>query len=327
MANLTTNYLGLSLKNPLILSSSGLTANLKKIKEAEKNGVAAVVLKSIFEEQINQEAAHYQNMSADNAEAYDYLQGYVSANSLSNHLNLIKEVKKNISIPVIVSINCFSDDKWIDFAKQFEEAGADALELNIYIFTDDRKKTSEYYEKKYLNIVKKIVKKTSIPIAVKLSQNFTNIVNFVDKIKGVGAKGVVLFNRFYEPDIDINKLELKSSGVLSNPNDLRFGLRWTAIVSEQVQGMDISASTGVHSSEACIKMLLSGATSVQLCSVLYNKGMKEIKVILEGIEKWMKEKGFDNIEKFRGQMNYKNIENKNIYQRSQFMKYFSNMEE
>lgn len=327
MANLTTNYLGLSLKNPLIVSSSGLTANLNRIKEAEANGAGAIVLKSIFEEQINQEAAYYQSMSTDNAEAYDYLQGYVSANSLTNHLNLIKEVKKNISIPIIVSINCFSDRKWTDFAKQFEEAGADALELNIYIFTDDRKKTADDYEKIYLNIVKKIVKNTSIPVSVKLSQNFTNIVNFVDKIKGVGAKGVVLFNRFYEPDIDINKLELKSSNVLSNPNDLRFGLRWTAIVSDQVQGIDISTSTGVHSAEACIKMLLAGATSVQLCSLLYNKGMKEIKTILEGIENWIDEKGFDNIERFRGQMNYKNINNKNIYQRSQFMKYFSNMEE
>lgn len=326
MANLETRYLGITLKNPIIVSSSGLTANVKKIKEAEENGAAAVVLKSVFEEQINHEAAHYQNVSIDNAEAYDYLQGYVSANNIDKYLKLIQEAKQNVSIPVIASINCFSDNKWTEFAKLFEEAGADALELNIYIMPDDRKKTANDYEKQYFNLIKKVVKKANIPVAVKLSQNFTNIVNVVDKIKGLGAKGVVLFNRFYEPDIDINKLEMKSANILSTPNDLRFSLRWSAILSDQVKDIDISASTGIHDAKTIIKMILAGATTIQICSVLYNKGMGEIKNMLDELNEWMKQKEFKNLQDVRGLMSYKNVGDKNIYQRSQFMKYFSNFE-
>jgi len=326
MANLETKYLGLTLKNPLIVSSSGLTSNVTKIKEAEENGAAAVVLKSVFEEQINYEAANYQSVSKDNAEAFDYLQGYVTANNLDNYLKLIKEAKSTVSIPVIASINCFSDKKWIDFAENFEKAGADALELNIYILPDDRKKSGSDYEKIYLNLIKKVLRKTNIPVSIKLSYNFTNVINMVDKIKGLGAKGVVLFNRFYEPDIDIDNMEMTTSSVFSNESDLRFALRWAAIVSDQVKGIDIAASTGVHSAKGAIKMLLAGATTVQLCSVLYSKGMGEIKDILAGIEEWMNQRGLNDISGVRGLMSYKSIPDPAVYQRSQFMKYFSNFE-
>ncbi len=323
MANLETKYLGLTLKNPIIVSSSGLTSNIAKIKEAEDAGAGAVVLKSVFEEQINHEAGHYHEVGKDNAEAYDYLQGYVTANNLNNYLKLIKEAKNNVSIPVIASINCFSDKKWTDFAKNFEDAGADALELNIYILPDDRKKSGSDYEKIYLNIIKKVLKKTNIPVSIKLSNNFTNVINMVDKIKGLGAKGVVLFNRFYEPDIDIDKLEMTTASVFSNESDLRFALRWAAIVSDQVKGIDIASSTGVHNAQGAIKMLLAGANTVQICSVLYNNGMGEIKSMLTGIENWMKQRGFDDLNSVRGLMSYKSIPDPSVYHRSQFMKYFS----
>jgi len=326
MASLETKYLGLILKNPLVISSSGITSSVDKIKEAEKNGAAAIVLKSIFEEQINYEAANYQDQGKDNAEAYDYLQGYVTANSVDKQLNLIREAKQAVSIPIIASINCVSDKKWIDFAKHFEEAGADALEINIYIMPDDRKKSGSDIEKSYYSIIKKLVKKTNIPVSVKLSYHFTNMINVVDNLKGIGAKGVVLFNRFYEPDIDIDNMEMTTSAVFSNESDIRFPLRWAAIISDQVKGIDIASSTGVHNAKGLIKMLLAGADTVQICSVLYKSGLGEIKTMLDGLEEWMKQRGFDSVESMRGLMSYKSIPDPAVYQRSQFMKYFSNFE-
>ncbi len=326
MANLETKYLGLTLKNPLILSSSGLSVSVAKIKEAQEAGISAVVLKSVFEEQINFEAANFQAKSADNPEAFDYLQGYVTANTIEKYLTLIHEAKKAVTIPIIASINCFSDKKWIDFAEKFAEAGADALELNLYIMPDSRKKDAGDYEKEYFNIVKKVVKRSKIPVAVKISHHFTNLINVVDNIKAAGAKGVVMFNRFYEPDIDINKLEMVNSHVFSSEADARFALRWTAIISDQVPGIDISTSTGVHNAQGAIKMLLAGATTVQVCSVVYQKGMGEIPQIIGGIEQWMHSRGFDNVGLLRGLMSYKSIPDSSVYQRSQFMKYFSNFE-
>jgi dihydroorotate dehydrogenase (fumarate) len=326
MANLETKYLGLTLKNPIIVSSSGITSSIDKIKEAEKNGAAAIVLKSIFEEQINYEAANYQHQGKENAEAYDYVQGYVTANNLQKQLDLIKEAKQAVSIPIIASVNCFSDKKWIEFSKHFEEAGADAIEVNIYIVPDDRKMSGSDIEKKYYAIIKKLVKKTNIPVSVKLSYHFTNMINVVDNMKSLGAKGVVLFNRFYEPDIDIDKMEMTNSSVFSSESDIRFPLRWSAIISDQVRGIDIASSTGVHNATGLIKMLLAGADAVQICSVLYGKGMGEIKTMLEGLEEWMKQRGFDSVEGIKGLMSYKSIPDPGIYQRSQFMKYFSNFE-
>jgi dihydroorotate dehydrogenase (fumarate) len=326
MANLQTKYLGLTLKNPIIVSSSGITGSLDKIIEAEKNGAAAIVLKSIFEEQINYEAAKIQDQGKNNSEAYDYLQEYVTANNLEKQLKLIKDAKQTVSIPIIASINCFSDKKWLDFSNHFEEAGADALELNIYIMPDDRKQLGDDIEKKYYTIIKKLVKKTKIPVSVKLSFNFTNMINVVDNIRGLGAKGVVLFNRYYEPDIDINKMEMSTSNVFSSEADIRFPLRWAAIISDQVKGIDIASSTGVHNGEGLIKMLLAGADAVQICSVIYTKGMGEIPKMLQGLESWMKQRGFDSVEGIKGIMSYKSIPDPAVYQRSQFMKYFSNFE-
>ncbi|HAM97026.1 MAG TPA: diguanylate cyclase [Marinilabiliales bacterium] len=326
MANLQTKYLGLNLKNPLIVSSSGITNSIEKIKEAEKQGAAAVVLKSIFEEQINFEAAHLQRIGKDNAEAYDYLQGYVTANSIEKHLALIKEAKKSVSIPVIVSINGYSDKRWVEFAKQFEAAGADALELNIYIIPDDRKKSGSDIEKEYFSIIKQIVKKSNIPVSVKLTNQFTNLIHVVDSMKSIGVKGVVLFNRFYEPDIDTDTMEMTNSNVFSSEADIRFPLRWTAIISDKVKGIDYSASTGVHDADGMIKLLLAGANTVQVCSVLYAKGLGEIHKILDGTEAWMRQRGFDSVDSIRGLMSYRSIPDSTVYQRSQFMKYFSNFE-
>ena len=326
MRNLETKYLGLTLKNPLIVSSSGITSSVDKIKEAEKNGAGAIVIKSIFEEQINHEANSLQDIGNDYSEAFDYLQGYVSANSIDKHIQLIKDVKKAVSIPVIASINCFSDKQWSSFAKHLEEAGADALELNIYIMPNERGKSGNDIENEYFDIIKELVKNSNIPVSVKLTYQFTNMINITDRLKSIGVSGVVLFNRLYEPDIDIDKLEMTHAGVFSNSSDIRIPLRWTAIISDQTKGIDISTSTGIHDAKAFIKMILAGANTVQVCSVLYQKGISEIKNILNDVEQWMEQHHFNSLDEVRGIMSYKSIKDPAIYQRSQFMKYFSDFD-
>jgi dihydroorotate dehydrogenase (fumarate) len=326
MANLETRYMGLTLKSPVIVSSSGISNSISKVKEAEKYGAGAIVLKSIFEEQIDMEADVLQSKGTESSESFDYLQHYVTSNNLETYYQHIKAVKDAVKIPVFASINCHSNKKWIEFTQNFEKAGADGIELNIYILPVDRNKDGRDFEKNYIEIVKQVVKKTKIPVAVKLTYQLTNPLNMIDQFQSVGAKSVVLFNRFYEPDIDIEKLDMVNSHVFSSEADLRFALRWTAIAHDKVKGIDIAASTGVHNAASAIKLILAGANAVQVCSAIYQKGMGEIEKINSGIEFWMLRKGFDSIESFRGLMSYKSIPNPEVYQRSQFMKYFSNFE-
>ena len=326
MVNLETNYMGLKLKNPIIVSSSGLTNTVDKIIKIEACGAGAVVLKSLFEEQISYDANQYINEDDSYPEAEDYLRNYVRSSSVDKYIDLIKEAKSAVNIPVIASINCVSAIAWTDFAKRIEEAGADALELNIYIVAINKNMTSVDYEQIYYDIVELVSKKISIPIAVKLSYHFTNFVNIIDRLSVNGASSVVLFNRFYQPDIDIDKLQVSACDVFSTPSDIRHSLRWVAIVSDKVRNINISASTGIHDGEAAIKMLLAGATTVQVCSVLYEKGVDYLKTILADIENWMDKKGFKEVDDFRGKMSARKIPNPARYQRAQFMKYFSSHE-
>ena len=328
MINLKTNYLGLQLKNPIIVSSSGLTSTVEKIKQLEKAGAGAVVLKSLFEEQIKMEAGLLLNSSGntDYPEASDYINSYVQSNSLADYLTLIEEAKNAVEIPVIASINCYSGDEWTDFAKKIEAAGADALELNIYYLPTDKDFTSHDYERIYFDLSVKMKNLLHIPFAVKLGAHFTNLTNIADQLYYRGATGVVLFNRFYSPDIDLKNNKFKSSEVFSSPSDIRNTLRWVAIVSAQIEGLDISASTGVHSGEAVIKLLLAGAKTVQVCSVLYKKGADYISTMIEDLKKWMEHNNYSTIDEFRGTMSYKNIPDPSVYERAQFMKYFSELQ-
>lgn len=326
MINLETKYLGLTLKNPIVVSSSGLSNSVEKIKKIETAGAGAVVLKSLFEEQINYEAGHVINQSEDYPEAEDYIRSYTKSNSLDAYLSLIEDAKKEVNIPIIASINCISADDWIDFAAKIENAGADALELNIHVVTANNEIPSLDVEEVYLNIVEKVKALISIPVAVKIGSHFSNLTNLVDKLYHRKVNGVVLFNRFYQPDIDIDSLSFTSSSVLSSENDIRNTLRWIGIVAEKVQHVDLSASTGVHDGRAAIKLLLAGATTVQVCSVLYKKGIDEIQKILAEMNAWMDEKGYTNINEIRGIMSYGKSSNPAVYERAQFMKYFSSLE-
>lgn len=322
MITLNTRYLGLNLKNPLIVSSSGLTASPEKIHSLEQSGAGAVVLKSLFEEQINYESGILVNNGAY-PEAHDYITNYARTNSVEQYLRLIESAKKKVNIPVIASINCISAAEWVSFAKDIENAGADALELNLFFLASQKEISPDKTEHLYYELVTKIRDVTRIPLAVKIGPNFTNLTAIVNNLYLRGAGGVVLFNRFYEPDIDIENLKLTSSAVFSSPADIRQSLRWVGIVSDQVEKIDIAASTGVHDGDAMIKQILAGAKAVQVCSVLYQKGEDHIKVILAQLTSWMNKKGFQSIEDFRGKLNYRHIPDPSVYERSQFIKYFS----
>jgi dihydroorotate dehydrogenase (fumarate) len=322
MANLQTNYLGLNLKNPIIVSSSGLTSNIESIKKLEANGAAAVVLKSLFEEQILHEAGSL-SVHSDYPEAEDYLKAYVTSNNVEKYIELIDKSKKAVGIPVIASINCIYDSKWIDFASKIQEAGADALEVNVFLLPTNSKNTSEYYESVYFSLAEKLREKISIPISFKLGDHFTNPLRIIEQLWFRKVKGVVLFNRFFAPDIDIEKMSVIPAEVFSNPSDLRDTLRWVAITSHEVSKIDISASTGIHNGDAVVKMLLAGATSVQVCSTLYKNGHAHLKNLIGFLDQWMERRGFNNVEEFRGLMNYGKVGDPDVYERSQFMKYYS----
>lgn len=325
MTNLSTQYLGLTLKNPIIASSSGLTNSVKSIKTLEENGIGAVVLKSLFEEQIAHDTGQL-ILNSDYPEAADYLSHYVKENTVYNYLTLIKELKSEISIPVIASINCYSKGEWIQFAKKIEEAGADAIEINVFMLPNNTEKSADAYEKMYLEIAEALKKIIKIPVAFKIGSHFTNPVAFVNQLYYRKIDGVNLFNRFYNPDIDINKLTISSANIFSQASDISNTLRYTAIISGLVPKMQISASTGVHDTDGLIKLLLAGATTVQLCSVLYKSGPGVIEKMLNELSDWMEEKGFKSIDEFRAKLNYSNIKQPELYERAQFMKYFSSYE-
>jgi len=325
MHSLETTYIGLTLKNPIVVSSSGLTSSVSKIVAMEQAGAGAVVLKSLFEEQILQEAGSLE-ISHDYPEASDYIRAYTKANSVGEYLSLIKEAKAKVSIPVIASINCFSSSEWIGFARQIEAAGADALEVNVFFLPVDNNKPGSFYEQTYLELAEKLRRAIKIPIVFKLGNHFTNVLWIIRELYFRKINGVVLFNRFYEPDIDINKIKMVSSEVFSHASDLRSSLRWVALSANKVPNMSIAASTGIHTGEAVIKMLLAGASATQVCSAVYKGGPGAITKMVEILGKWMDEQGYKTIDEFRGKLSYANISDPASYERSQFMHYFSNME-
>ena len=323
---LQTSYLGLPLKNPLIVGSSSLTNSVEKVKKLESAGAAAVVLKSFFEEQMLYEAQNLQHAGEYYPEAAAYLQSYVAGHSTAEYLRLISDLKQFVSIPVIASINCISASGWIGQALMMQEAGADAIEINIYFIPADKTRESEKYETVYLDVATALNKTISIPVVFKLGNHFTNLPCMVDRLYCRGVRGVTLFNRFYEPDIDINNMTLTSASVFSSPDDIRYSLRWVSIVSAAVEGIQISASTGIADAQGVIKMLLAGAQTTQICSALYKKGADLLKTITEEMQQWMEEHHYQSVDEFRGKLNYKNIPNPEHYERSQFMKHFSNHE-
>lgn len=322
MANIKTKFIGLELNSPVIAGSCGLTADINKLQDMANNGAGAVVLKSIFEEQINAEVSQAIGDTSYPEEA-DYIQNYIRANTIQQYIDLIKLAKSQLDIPVIASINCLRDGEWINFARELEKAGADALELNAFILPTDAFIESAAIEEQYFNIIRHVKTVVRIPIIMKIGRYFTNLPAFVSKLKALGADAVTIFNRFYEPDIDIERQTVISAPVFSMPADLRTTLRWTGILAGKDKLLQVSSSTGVHSGEAAVKLLLAGATTVQVCSALYEQGNGVIRSMNHFIQSWMEKKSFQCIEDFRGKLSYANIDNAARYERAQFMKYFS----
>jgi dihydroorotate dehydrogenase (fumarate) len=322
MITLETSYLGLKLKNPIIISSSGLTNSAQKNLALEKAGAGAIVLKSLFEEQIMMNSTNLLH-HGDYTEASDYIKNYVQAHSLTDYLELVTESKRLCSIPIIASINCYRSGDWATFAHQIEMAGANALELNIFILNTDKHANSNAVEEEYINIVKQTRKAVNIPISVKIGQQFTGLVALSEKLIGAGANSIVLFNRFYQPDIDLKTIEFKQGETFSSPADFSNTLRWTSLISGLVKDANVVSTTGIHDWENGVKALLAGAQAIEICSTLYKNGNGVISEIITCMESWMQQHGYLNINEFRGKLNYGNISNPALYERSQFMKYYS----
>lgn len=320
--HLTTSFLGLTLKSPIIAASSGMTHSIAGVKALEEVGVGAVILKSIFEEQISSEAGELLK-DAYYPEAADYINLYAKSNSLEEYKNLIKGAKAETSIPIIASINCYTNGDWVKFVKEINDAGADAIELNIFSINTNKHLDAETYEENFYSIVRQASTATKLPLLVKISPYFTNILDVVDRLRSAGASGVTLFNRFFQTDIDLDKLKVVAGNRLTNGDMMYNTLRWTALCSGGIKDIDFSASTGIHSAETAIKMLLVGSSSVQVCSALYQHGPKIITEFNAGLLAFMKKNNFKSIEDFKGRLSHKGDANTNMYERSQFMKYFA----
>lgn len=327
MADLSTTYMGLRLRNPLMAASSGLTNDLHDILELEKFGIGAVVLKSIFEEEIRIELekglAKMNKESFLYPETMDFYDNFDEVDDeLTKYLTLISECKKKTSIPVIASINCVTAEKWPYYASVLQDAGADALELNVFTLPTNFDASADETEQLYFDIVKEVRKHVKIPISLKISFYASNLGALIQRLSATGIEGLVLFNRYYNPDIDPDTFDVISSHVLSTPEELPLSLRWIAIMSHRVS-CDLAATTGIHDGMAVIKQLLAGAQVVEVASVLYKRGKKYVEVMLDEIDTWMKKKNYSSIDEFRGKVNQSQVQNPAAYERVQFMRYFA----
>ena len=289
MTNLNVKYLGLDLKNPIIAGSSGLTNSIENLKAIEQAGAGAVVLKSIFEEEIYLEfAQEFSKLGPmdNNLEFLDYYDYQIKKDNLKRYLTLIKDAKKDLTIPVIASINCLTAHEWGFFAKKAEDAGADALELNMFILPTNLSQTSQDNESMYFDIVSRITSKVKIPVSLKISPYFSNLGGVIRDLSFSEIKGLVLFNKFYSPDVDIDKQSIVSTDVLSHSSDYKLTLRWIGMMANRVNS-DLSASTGIHDWQTVIKMLLVGATTVQVVSSLYQDGFSVLTGMIQNLEKWI----------------------------------------
>jgi dihydroorotate dehydrogenase (fumarate) len=329
--DLTTTYLGLKLKNPLVLAASPLSSDIAKIKRLAELGASAVVMYSLFEEQINyeiEEIDHFLNYGTESfAESLSYFPEPEEFKNLhaEEYLNHISKLKRAVDIPVIGSLNGVSTGGWMDYARKIEEAGADALELNTYYVATDTALTAEKVENLYLENLKAVKKAIKIPVAMKLSPYFSAFANMASRLDGAGANGLVLFNRFYQPDIDLNTLEVVPNLNLSSSVELRLPLRWIAILHGKVKA-SLAATTGIHTAEDVIKMVMVGADVTMLASALLKKGIGHIHEILDGVKTWMEEHNYDSISSMKGSMSSKSIADPAAFERANYIKTLQSFE-
>ena len=325
MPDISTTYMGIPVKSPIIASSSSLTYSVENIKALAENGAGAVVLKSIFEEEIVLEMEKKMNKMLSENHLYPETMDFYSTEDvddiLTSYLRLISDCKKSVDIPIIASVNCVTADNWTYFARSLQDAGADGIEVNVFSVpsldeADNKKKGN------YLEILKAVKKEVTIPVSIKIGKYFANIPKVIKELSDNGADAVVLFNRFFSPDIDVDKMTLVTSNVYSDPSEYMLPLRWIALSSGKVKA-DLSATTGIHDGKTVVKMLLAGATTVQIATVLYQKGFEYLNEMTFELEQWMQKKGFDTLDQFRGKLDHRNVSNPAGYLRFQFMKHIS----
>ncbi|MEJ2367068.1 MAG: dihydroorotate dehydrogenase-like protein [Acidobacteriota bacterium] len=321
--DLTTTYMGLELKNPLVPSASTLTREVDNLRAMEDAGASAVVLESLFEEQIQQDLHqldHYLTQGTESfAEALSYFPELEAHPGPEQYLKLIGAAKKAVGIPVIASLNGVSRGGWMEYAKEIEKAGADALELNIYFIPTDPNLMGSEVENMYVDALKAVKEAAGIPVAIKLAPYFSNMSNMARRLDQAGADGLVLFNRFYQPDIDIENLEVVPDLNLSSSADMRLPLRWAAILYGKVEA-DIAGTGGIHTPSDVIKMLMAGASLTQMAATLYKNGIPHLRTILNGIENWMTEHEYESVAQMRGSVSHKNSPQPAAFERANYMK-------
>lgn len=319
-----TTYLGLNLKHPLVASASPLTREEDNFKRLEDGGAAAIVMHSLFEEQLTQESLHVDQFLSYGAESFgEALSYFPEAESYSvgpdEYLELIRNAKRSLEIPVIGSLNGVSDGGWVDYARQIEQAGADALELNIYYIPTDPDMDGATVEEMYINVVEHVNQSVNIPIAVKLSPFFSSTANMAKKLKAAGANGLVLFNRFYQPDFDLDSLEVVPHLILSNANEMRLPLRWVAILFGRVD-VDFAITSGVHTFEDALKGLMAGANVMMMTSEILKRGFNRFGDMNEAMSFWMEERGYESVAQMRGSMSQQHIGQPAAFERANYMK-------
>ncbi len=323
--DLTTTYLGLQLRSPLVVGAAApLTEDIDKIKRMEDAGAAAVVLHSLFEEQLTQEQYelqhHLEYGTHSFAEALTYFPEPEDFHvGPEEYLNHICQAKEMVNIPIIASLNGSTLGGWTDYARQIEQAGADALELNIYYVPTDFDLTANQVEENYLDILRSVKSAVTIPVAIKLSPFFSNMANMAKQLTDAGADGLVLFNRFYQPDINIEALEVQPNLLLSTPQAMRLPMRWIAILYGRLH-VDLAATSGIHKPQDVLKMLMAGANATILVSVLLRHGIEHIQAIEEGIRRWMAEYEYESVKQMQGSMSQINCPDESAFERAQYMK-------
>jgi len=321
---LETTYMGLKLKNPLVPSASPLSKEISNIKHMEDVGASAIVLESLFEEQISHESEELDHFLAQGTESYAEALSYFPDAEVydfgpEEYLSHIQKCKDAVDIPIIASLNGVSNGGWIDYAKKMQDAGADALEMNTYYIATDPSKSSQEIEDNYIDVLKAVKSAVNIPVAMKISPYFTSLGSMAKRFDEAKADALVLFNRFYQPDIDLDNLEVVPNLILSTSESMRLPMRWIAILKGHVNA-SLAGTSGIHTAKDVLKMVMAGADITMLCAVLLKHGISEIQNILTDVEKWMEENEYESIEQMKGSMSFKSVAEPAAYARANYMK-------
>ena len=322
MADLSVNYMGLKLKNPVIVGSSGLSKNAGGVQKISAAGAGAIVLKTLFEVSIEKESDNLEDsFQHDDAhtEAHDLVHDMNYQYKVGEYIDLIKSAKDDLKIPVLASLNCYKPETWIDLTKQIEKAGADAIEINMSYFDDSRKKTALQIEDEQVEIVNSVLENTKLPVSVKIGPYYSSLPNFVERLSHRGVKGVVMFNRFYKVDIDLENFDFIAGQRFSSPVEMSSALRWTALLSNKID-CDFVGSTGIKTGEDVIKMILAGAKAVEVASAFYENGISYIGRILDQMNNWLDEHGFDELGVLRGRLCQEKLKSQKFWNRHQYIK-------